>query len=469
MSSEAPQDSEPSPLVGEATQRTIPSPLVGEGRERGRTNRRLRKLSISAPIAIALAASLAATADSVSPTDPASLTAGALTVARFDHEAYLQPAPELNRQQMTSFRMGRHHFDKKWASLSSLQFEWGLGPTFIAKSCEECHTAGGRGRPPQSGDEQLHSMLVRVSIPGEDSHGGPKPHPNYGDQFQNLGLNGPFPDFAYHTAPVPPEAALYLDWEETSAAFPDGESVTLRRPKLRIENLAYGPLGEGTMTSLRITQPLVGLGLLEAVPEETLLAIAKEQQTQGVNGRPNYVRDDVNDRTALGRFGWKANQPSIRQQIAAASLGDMGLTTRSVPATELPAGAAPVRSSRRPATIPRSPSRIGTSWSYGRVRWRYPRAATPATPASYVARSCSSRRSAVPATSRRCGPRRSSPPAAARQPDLPPLHRPAPARHGRRPGRWPSRLQSRPARLAHRAAVEHRPVGNRQRQYCAAA
>ena len=329
MSSEAPQFSEPSPLVvGEATQRTIPSPRVGEGRERGRTNRRLRKLSISAPIAIALAASLAATADSVSPTDPASLTAGALTVARFDHEAYLQPAPELNRQQMTSFRMGRHHFDKKWASLSSLQFEWGLGPTFIAKSCEECHTAGGRGRPPQSADEQLHSMLVRVSIPGEDSHGGPKPHPNYGDQFQNLGLNGPFPDFAYHTAPVPPEAALYLDWEETSAAFPDGESVTLRRPKLRIENLAYGPLGEGTMTSLRITQPLVGLGLLEAVPEETLLAIAKEQQTQGVNGRPNYVRDDVNDRTALGRFGWKANQPSIRQQIAAASLGDMGLTTR---------------------------------------------------------------------------------------------------------------------------------------------
>jgi CxxC motif-containing protein (DUF1111 family) len=135
---------------------------------------------------------------------------------------------------------------------------------------------------------------------------------------------------------VPGEAQLYLDWEEQTVAFADGETVSLRRPKLRIENLAYGPLGEGAMLSMRIAQPLVGLGLLEAVPERTLLAIAREQRSQGVNGRPNYVRDDVNDRTSLGRFGWKANQPSIRQQIAAAALGDMGLTTRMYRAQNCP-------------------------------------------------------------------------------------------------------------------------------------
>lgn len=266
----------------------------------------------------------AATADF----DPAALSAGAFTVARFDREAYLQPAPGLKRAQMTVFRMGRHHFDKKWASISSLQFEWGLGPTFIAKSCEECHAAGGRGRPPKSADEQLQSLLVRISVPGQDAHGGPKPHPSYGDQFQNFGLNGPFPDFAFHTAPVPGEAALYLDWEDSSVTFADGETVALRRPRLRIEDLAYGPLGPDAMLSLRLTQPLVGLGLLEAVPEDALLAIAQQQRAHGIHGRPNYVRDDFNDRTALGRFGWKANQPSIRQQIAVASLGDMGLTTR---------------------------------------------------------------------------------------------------------------------------------------------
>lgn len=260
--------------------------------------------------------------------DSAALTAGAFTVLRFDASAYLEPAPTLDRSELQHFRMGRHHFEKKWASISSLDFEWGLGPTFIAKSCAECHVAGGRGHPPRAPDEQLVSMLVRVSIPGTGANGGPNPDPNYGDQFQNFGLSGPFPDFAYHTAPVPPEAALYLDWEEHSTRFADGEVVQLRSPKLRIENLAYGPLGEGAMLSLRIAQPLVGLGLLEAVPEQELLEIAKRQHAQGYNGRPNYVRDDINQRTAVGRFGWKANQPSIRQQIAAASLGDMGLTTR---------------------------------------------------------------------------------------------------------------------------------------------
>ena len=286
----------------------------------------------SASLAIAVGATLAA-GDAV---DDPTLSAGTFTVQRFDRDAYLQPVPGLERRQLQAFQRGRKHFDKTWASISSLDFEWGLGPTFIAKSCAECHASGGRGRPPHSAQEQLLSLLVRVSIPGADEHGGPRPDPHYGDQLQNAGLNGPFPDFAYHTAPVPPEAALYLDWQEQRVAFADGETVTLRRPKLRIEHLAYGPLGEGAMVSLRIAQPVHGLGLLEAVPEQTLLAIAAAQRGQGVNGRPNYVRDDVNRRMALGRFGWKANQPSIRQQIAVASLGDMGLTSRLYRAQNCP-------------------------------------------------------------------------------------------------------------------------------------
>ena len=259
--------------------------------------------------------------------DSSILTAGVFTVSRFDAQAYLQPVPGLPLRQLQQFERGRHHFDKKWASISSLQFEWGLGPTFIAKSCVECHAAGGRGSPPAAADEQLVSLLVRLSIPGEDEHGGPKPDPSYGDQIQNFALSGPFPDFAYHTAPVPPEAELYFDWEETVAEFADGERVTLRKPKLRIEQLAFGPLSAGFMTSVRIAQPVFGLGLLEAVPEQTILATAERQRVLGFNGRPNYVWDAIGKRTTLGRFGWKANQPSIKQQIAAAALGDMGLTS----------------------------------------------------------------------------------------------------------------------------------------------
>lgn len=255
---------------------------------------------------------------------------------RVDKDAYLQPIDGLDRLQLRAFERGRKHFDKTWGAVTSLDFEWGLGPTFIAKSCEECHTRGGRGRPPAGADEQLKSMLVRVSLPGTDAHGGPRPHPDYGDQLQNDGLRGPFPDFAYHTEPVSPEASLYLDWEAVTVRYADGEEATLRRPKLRIEKLAFGPLGDDAMTSLRIAQPVFGLGLLEAVSEQTLLDIAQRQRALGFNGRPNYVRDDVNDRTTLGRFGWKANQPSIRQQIAAASIGDMGLTSRLYRAQNCP-------------------------------------------------------------------------------------------------------------------------------------
>jgi CxxC motif-containing protein (DUF1111 family) len=290
--------------------------------------------------------------------DDSPLSAGAFTVQRFDREAYLQPVPGLDRQQQFAFHRGRRHFDKKWAALSSLDFEWGLGPTFIAKSCAECHAGGGRGTPPQRADEQLRSMLVRISVPGRDAHGGPNPHPSYGDQFQNDALRGPFPDFAYHTAPVPPEAALFLDWEAHSVTLADGEVVALRAPKLRIEQLAYGPLGEGTMLSLRNTQPLHGLGLLEAVSESTLQEIAAHQRELGFNGRVNRVRDDVNRRDAAGRFGWKANQPSIRQQIAAASLGDMGLTSRLYRAQNCP----PVQHPCTIQTPGNDPELVVTDW-----------------------------------------------------------------------------------------------------------
>jgi len=259
-----------------------------------------------------------------------------ITVQRSDRDAYVQPIPALDHRQLRIFQRGRKHFDKTWGAVTSLDFEWGLGPTFNATSCAECHVGGGRGRAPAGADEPLLSLLVRLSVPGEGPHGAPNPHPAYGGQIQTAGLAGPFPDFAYHTAPVPPEASLYIDWEDQVVAYADGEQVRLRRPRLRIENPAFGDLPPDTMTSLRMAQPLHGLGLLEAIPEQTLIELAERQKSQGLNGRLNRVRDDVHGRTSVGRFGWKANQPSLRQQIAVASIEDMGLTSRLYRAQNCP-------------------------------------------------------------------------------------------------------------------------------------
>jgi CxxC motif-containing protein (DUF1111 family) len=263
------------------------------------------------------------------------LSAGAFTIARVDEGAYTQPAPVLDYHQRRVFEMGRGHFHRKWVIFGALG-DWGLGPTFVADRCAACHEGAGRGAPPGRPGEQLRSMIVRLSLPGTDAQGAPRPDPHYGDQLQNDSLQGRSPDDGYSTVPVPPEADLYLDWETVTVALADGEQVELRRPRLRIENLRFGPLGEGAMTSLRIAQPLVGLGLLEAVPDEALLEIAVRQRAAGFGGRPNRVWDAIAGREVIGRFGWKANQPSLRQQIAAAAIADMGVTSELFRAQNCP-------------------------------------------------------------------------------------------------------------------------------------
>ena len=69
--------------------------------------------------------------------------------------------------------------------------------------------------------------------------------------------------------------------------------------------------------------------MLEAISEETILAYADEADVDGdgISGKPNYVWDVVAQRYTLGRFGWKANQPTLLQQVAAAYNDDMGITT----------------------------------------------------------------------------------------------------------------------------------------------
>ncbi|MGI9296098.1 MAG: di-heme oxidoredictase family protein, partial [Pseudomonadales bacterium] len=258
--------------------------------------------------------------------DP-TLSAGTFTIEKFDEGAFAEHGSVLTYQQVKTFMRGRHHFNQKWVQFPSLGGDWGLGPTFIADRCSACHVRAGRGSPPQAPDEQPFSLLVRLSVPGEGDNGAPKPHPDYGGQLQNRGLMGQDRDGTFLGERVYPEAEVFLDWEEHEVTFADGESVMLRKPIIRWGKLYFGPLGDEVMTSLRIAQPLPGLGLLEAVPEETLLAIAAAQNEQGINGRPNYVWDDINGREALGRFGWKANVPSVKQQIAAAFAEDLGVTS----------------------------------------------------------------------------------------------------------------------------------------------
>jgi CxxC motif-containing protein (DUF1111 family) len=293
-----------------------------------------RRVLTAAALAAAAACTLAVAGERL--TD-AMLSAGSFTVARFDRGAYSEPAAVLDAKRRQLFMAGRSVFNRQWAAIVSLNGDWGLGPTFVADRCAACHVNAGRGSPPPDGDAQLLSMLVRVSVPGVQANGAPMPHPHYGAQLQNRSLDGSHVDLAYGPRPVPPEAVLRLDWEERVVLLADGVRVPLRKPRLRIESLQFGPLGDDAMLSLRLAQPVFGLGLLDAVPEAELLAIARRQREQGFNGRPNYVWDAIAQRTAIGRYGWKAGQASLREQVAQAAIEDMGVASNLFPGQNCPA------------------------------------------------------------------------------------------------------------------------------------
>ena len=259
--------------------------------------------------------------------DPASLTAGSFTTVDDSANAFSVPVALLDKEQAEAFLKGKEQFNEAWVVAPEPNGVWGLGPTFNEDRCAHCHLNNGRAKAPENGQEAQLGMLVRLSIPGQTAEGGPNPHPAYGDQLQNRGIQGR----------VPEEGHAIVTYQAREVSFGDGEKINLRVPTIQLKDLHFGDLGKETMISPRIAPAVVGMGLLEAVPEETIVAIARQQEKLGMGGKPNYVWDYEADHVALGRFGWKANQPTLRQQTAAAFLGDIGATTYMFPEENCPA------------------------------------------------------------------------------------------------------------------------------------
>lgn len=238
-------------------------------------------------------------------------------------KAFTLPAANLPLKDARAFFFGNRIFNTGWvvapASVKSLD---GLGPVFNRTSCSGCHLRDGRGRPPAQKGDPFLSMLIRVSVPGTDSHGGPNPHPAYGDQLNDRAIPG-----------VPAEGRAIITYRDIPGTYGDGSAFSLRQPTYTFSNLAFGPLGKNILVSPRVAPAVYGLGLLEAIPESAIRAQADpgDKDGDGISGRVNHVWDVEAGRHRLGRFGWKANQPSLRQQNAGAAAGDIGLTSMVFP------------------------------------------------------------------------------------------------------------------------------------------
>ena len=238
------------------------------------------------------------------------------------------PARNLSREQRRTFAVGNSFFRQNWVTApASTGARDGLGPTFNALSCSSCHHLDGRGKPPDDADDGQRGLLFRLSLPGVDAQGGPLPEPVYGGQLQDRAIVG-----------VPVEGEFTIIYQQVAGAFPDGETYSLRQPTYQFHGLAFGPMRADTLSSPRVAPAIVGMGLLEAIPEADILAAADPDDADGdgVSGRANMVWDARRGVLILGRFGWKANQPSVEQQTAGAFLGDLGITSPLFPGENCP-------------------------------------------------------------------------------------------------------------------------------------
>ncbi|MBQ46553.1 MAG: thiol oxidoreductase [Zetaproteobacteria bacterium] len=244
---------------------------------------------------------------------------GAITIVDDSSLAFSLEPRGLSINESRAFFRGRAVFRDPWTiAPASANTRDGIGPVFNARSCDACHVRDGKGKPPTAEGGVFTSMLVRISIKGNDPHGAPLPVPAYGDQIQNFSI----PD-------VEAEAQPRVTYITKSGEFEDGNTYELIEPVYSFEDLAFGAFPDDFMFSPRVTPGMTGLGLLQGIPEQDILnnADPEDQDGDGISGKANYVWDAVNQKTSLGRFGWKANQPNLRQQTAGAFLGDIGITS----------------------------------------------------------------------------------------------------------------------------------------------
>lgn len=242
------------------------------------------------------------------------LAGGGTTLLGVHSDAFASPASNLNSQELALHLKGDAQFEAVFVAAPST-INPGLGPIFNNNSCIQCHPRDGRARFP-SNFNFSNGFFLRTSIPGNDAHGGPLPTPGFGLQIQNQAI--------YRFLP---EAKVEVNFTYKVETLSEGTTVTLRKPTFSVNN-SYIPFPTNAMLSPRMSMPVFGLGLIEAIPESRLLSLQdiNDLDGDGISGKINYVWNPFTKKSEVGRFGWKANTPSVLIQSAGAYAHDMGVT-----------------------------------------------------------------------------------------------------------------------------------------------
>jgi CxxC motif-containing protein (DUF1111 family) len=245
------------------------------------------------------------------------LQGGEGTVEIAGRGAFAQPMPHLTKEERRHFFVGNSFFNDNWVTApASAQGRDGLGPIFNAQSCSSCHFKDGRGQPPATPEDPTRGLLLRISLLDDDGHAGPDPE--LGDQFQDRSIRG-----------VPPEGSVVITTTEQPGTYGDGQPYSLGAPTYTLLDPSGAPFPQHLLVSPRVAPAIFGVGLLENVPASTLeeLEDPHDDDGDGISGRVNRMADPQTGEPTIGRFGWKASVPSVRDQTANAFNGDIGITS----------------------------------------------------------------------------------------------------------------------------------------------
>lgn len=201
------------------------------------------------------------------------------------------PFPTLTATEQARFASGRTAFEKSYT------LQQGLGPVFNDSSCNRCHNREGVG----GGGFQSARLVGRASPEGFDplrSSGGPML------AQQSVALLTDFSHFL-------PDCKLPAGGESAPA--------------------------QANVQASHRTPPLFGLGLVDATPESAFEQLASGQ-VPAIRGRVARVIDPATGERVAGKFGWKAQSPSLHHFSGQALVMEMGITNPGFPNEEAPLG-----------------------------------------------------------------------------------------------------------------------------------
>ena len=236
---------------------------------------------LAATVAVSACRDEPPTSAMIDPPDSVVASIGAL----LDAPQAGEPLAGLSVAELARFEAGKEEF------VEAEEADEGLGPVFNEASCAVCHDA-----PVGGTNGRLETRFGRRTFRGFDPLAALG-----GSLLQDKGIGLLEDGYEYKAEAVPPEA---------------------------------------NVTALRITTPLFGLGLVDAVPDRTFLQIASLQAafTPGTAGKVSLVKEIRTGRTRVGRFGWKAQVPTLFQFSGDAYLNEMGITSPEFPEENCPQG-----------------------------------------------------------------------------------------------------------------------------------